>query len=55
MATEWTDREKRLYDALNHAVDWIIDGCSDDGYGTMMAEARAAMKDMFLVRTDSKT
>lgn len=50
MAAQWTDREKRLYDALNHAIDYIGDGCPDEGYPAVMAEARAAMKDMHIVK-----
>lgn len=49
-ASGWTDREKRLWDALNNTVDYIGDGSPDDTYPGVMAEARAAMKDMYLVK-----
>lgn len=45
----WTDREKRLYDALTHAIDWIGDGCPHEGYSAMMTEAKAAKKDFALI------
>jgi hypothetical protein len=49
MAAEWTDREKRLYDALKLTVDYIGDGAPDDTYTYVMTQARAAMKDFVVV------
>lgn len=49
MPAEWTDREKRLYDALRLTVDYIGDGSPNDTYAYVMTHARAAMKDFAVV------
>lgn len=41
----------RLSDALQQIVDWVKDGCADDGYNYVMTEAQAALKDLRLIKS----
>jgi len=43
------DRCDLLHDALQQLVDYVKDGCPDDGRYYVMTEAQAALKDIKLV------
>jgi hypothetical protein len=43
------DERDRLRDALQQMVDWVKDGCPDDGRNFVMTEAQASLKNIVLL------
>lgn len=44
---------ERLHDALLQLVDYVKDGCPDDGRYYVMTEAKAALKRLSVIRSES--
>jgi hypothetical protein len=53
-AQKMQEHSDRLHDALQQLVDWVKDGCPEDGYSYCMTEAQAALKGLSVTSGDRK-